>query len=576
MRYTAEHKQATHARILAAAEKLFRAEGFSGASVERVMRAAGLTVGGFYAHFASKEALLAESLRAFMTANRARWLSGLRTSRGPEFVERFARRYLDQYNRATGDTACMMPSLLSDLTRATPEVQAAFGQGLEELVGEAQAQLPRARRDARQQMLATVALCFGAMTLARATASQPLAGEILDAARALLLAGAPVEEGRRHPALPGPAPRGRSPTERSSACVDTPDWTARGSPWSPSARMTNRGGKVDAMKTRVARAGLLCLALTLGACASVPLAAPWEDTEPLRYDIAYTHDPTPHLNVEVFLPRKFPREFLFRQPGRVESLTAVDEVGTRFELFPRNGVLQVPEGTRVLRYHYPLAASARQGGRHLFGGMGEGDAWHVAGKAYLLTPSRVPPGLRVDLTVSGTEPLLPWTPDASGVYHLRGEDLIDAGFHAFGGRRCEAHVGASVLEVALLGASRTSPTRKSARGSNRPGARWSPCASASRTRASPCASCPCPARTRPGSSAWSSGARRPASPSSWARTPPPRPSPGTGSPSTSCCTSRTRRCCPGWPGSPRDWPPTTRSSPARAPDARRPGRPGRS
>lgn len=194
MRYTAEHKQATHARILAAAEKLFRAEGFSGASVERVMKAAGLTVGGFYAHFASKESLLAESLNAFMTANRTRWLAGLEEARGLEFLGRFAKRYLDQFNRETGDTACMMPSLLSDLTRATPEVQAAFGRGLEDLVREAQVQLP-AREGAtpRQQMLATVTLCFGAMTLARATASQPLAGEILDAARALLVAGAPVE-----------------------------------------------------------------------------------------------------------------------------------------------------------------------------------------------------------------------------------------------------------------------------------------------------------------------------------------------------------------------------------------------
>ncbi|RKH91669.1 TetR/AcrR family transcriptional regulator [Corallococcus sp. AB045] len=194
MRYTAEHKQATHARILAAAEKLFRAEGFSGASVERVMRAAGLTVGGFYAHFTSKESLLAESLRAFMTARRTPWLAGLEAARGTEFLGRFARRYLDQFDRDTGDTTCMMPSLLSDLTRAAPEVQAAFGQGLEDLVGQAQTHLP-AREGAtpRQQMLATVALCFGAMTLARATASQSLAGEILDAARALLVAGAPVE-----------------------------------------------------------------------------------------------------------------------------------------------------------------------------------------------------------------------------------------------------------------------------------------------------------------------------------------------------------------------------------------------
>ncbi|RKH04470.1 TetR/AcrR family transcriptional regulator [Corallococcus carmarthensis] len=219
MRYTAEHKQATHARILAAAEKLFRAEGFSGASVERVMRAAGLTVGGFYAHFASKEALLAESLRAFMAVRKARWLSGLQESRGTEFLERFARRYLSQFDRTTGDTACMMPSLLSDLTRAKPEVQAAFGQGLEELVGGAQAQLP-AREGAtpRQQMLATVALCFGAMTLARATASQPLAGEILDAARALLIAGAPVAAVEKKA-----SPRNR----RAGAFVKTGDAPAR-------------------------------------------------------------------------------------------------------------------------------------------------------------------------------------------------------------------------------------------------------------------------------------------------------------------------------------------------------------
>ncbi|RKH37751.1 TetR/AcrR family transcriptional regulator [Corallococcus llansteffanensis] len=226
MRYTAEHKQATHARILAAAEKLFRAEGFSGASVERVMRAAGLTVGGFYAHFASKEALLAESLRAFMDERKVRWLSGLEDLRGPAFLDHFARRYLGLYNRDTGQTGCMMPSLLSDLTRAPPEVQASFGEGLEELVDAAKGQLP-AREGAtpRQQMLATVALCFGAMTLARATGSQAVSAEILDAARALLLAGAPVTEAgeaavpRSRPARKtGERPRAK----RASAPVSEP------------------------------------------------------------------------------------------------------------------------------------------------------------------------------------------------------------------------------------------------------------------------------------------------------------------------------------------------------------------
>lgn len=224
MRYTAEHKQATHARILAAAEKLFRAEGFSGASVERVMRAAGLTVGGFYAHFASKEALLAESVRAFMDERKVRWLAGLEGFRGPAFLEHFARRYLSLYNRDTGQTGCMMPSLLSDLTRAPAEVQASFADGLEELVGAGQGQLP-AREGAtpRQQMLATVALCFGAMTLARATGSQAVSAEILDAARALLLAGAPMPEAAVPRSQPVRKTGGRPRGKRASAPAAKPD-----------------------------------------------------------------------------------------------------------------------------------------------------------------------------------------------------------------------------------------------------------------------------------------------------------------------------------------------------------------
>ncbi|RKH74278.1 hypothetical protein D7W81_02080 [Corallococcus aberystwythensis] len=205
------------------------------------------------------------------------------------------------------------------------------------------------------------------------------------------------------------------------------------------------------MQTLVARAGLLCLAFMLGACASAPVA-PWEDEAPLYYRITYTRDPTPGLNVEVFPSRSFPKDFLFRQPGRVESMVVTDLNGTQFEFTPRaDGRVSVPSRTRVIRYRYPLTASPKGGGRHLFGGMGEGDTWHVAGKAYLLTPARVTPGMRAELTVSGTNELLPWKPDANGVYLLRGADLIDAGFHAFGGRRCKVRSGGSVLEVALLG-----------------------------------------------------------------------------------------------------------------------------
>jgi TetR/AcrR family transcriptional repressor of nem operon len=188
MRYSPEHKQSTRARILEAAQSLFRKQGFDGASVERVMKAAGLTVGGFYAHFSSKEALLVESLRAFLQQRKERWVAGLEELQGQEWLSHFARRYLNRQRRDDPQTGCMMPSILSDLTRATPQVQATLVEGLDALAREAEAHLSDEKGlTARQRALATIALCFGTMTLARATASQPFSDELLQAARALLL-----------------------------------------------------------------------------------------------------------------------------------------------------------------------------------------------------------------------------------------------------------------------------------------------------------------------------------------------------------------------------------------------------
>ena len=189
MRYGPEHKQSTHARILAAAESLFHKHGFEGASVERVMRAAGLTVGGFYAHFSSKESLLVEALRNFMQQRRVRWVAGLEELRGQEWLSHFVRRYLNRQRRDDPDNSCLMPSLLSDITRASPEVQALFAEEMDALARKAQEHLnDEAGVTARQKAVATIALCFGAMTMAKATASQPFSDEVLEAARALLLA----------------------------------------------------------------------------------------------------------------------------------------------------------------------------------------------------------------------------------------------------------------------------------------------------------------------------------------------------------------------------------------------------
>lgn len=197
MRYKPEQKQATHTRILSAAMGLFRKEGFSGASVERVMRAAGLTVGGFYVHFDSKEAMLAEALRGMLRRNREAWLAGLEQLKGLEWLSHFVHRYLNPHRRDNPD-GCAMPSILSDLARGEPELRSVMSEGMEDLLKGMEAHLPaRPGVTPRQQALATLALLFGTMTLARATAAQPMSDEFLEAARAFLLRAEGSERPRK-------------------------------------------------------------------------------------------------------------------------------------------------------------------------------------------------------------------------------------------------------------------------------------------------------------------------------------------------------------------------------------------
>ncbi|HEX8440804.1 hypothetical protein [Archangium sp.] len=202
---------------------------------------------------------------------------------------------------------------------------------------------------------------------------------------------------------------------------------------------------------------LLVLVLALWACHPEALRPPQlpEASNALRYHVTYVREPAPALDVEITRTREdSPLDFLFSQPGGVSRVLAVESEGPVHALtVSAEGRVIAPSGTRFLRYRYLLDANPRRGRRGLSAsaGMGEGDAWHVAGRAWLLRPRTVTPSMRATLRVEGVDALLPWAPDPEGVYHLRGEDLVDSGLHGFGGRRCTARPPGAVLEVALLG-----------------------------------------------------------------------------------------------------------------------------
>lgn len=189
-------------------------------------------------------------------------------------------------------------------------------------------------------------------------------------------------------------------------------------------------------------------------CACHPEALrPSPSGEALRYHVTYVREPQHALDVElVLVGSAAPRDFLFTRAGGVSQVTAVSSEGVERVLpVSAAGEVVLPSSTRLLRYRYVLEGHGHGGHSDFITGMGEGEAWHVAGRAWLLRPRTVTPSLRAALSVEGVDALLPWAPDAGGVYHLRGADLVDSGFHGFGGRRCTVRPSGAEVEVMVLG-----------------------------------------------------------------------------------------------------------------------------
>lgn len=191
-------KRETRERILQAAATIARREGLRAASIPRVMAAAGLTVGGFYGHFASKAALDAEVIRTVFGAIPGRSLGHLEGHNGFDWVQRAFERYLTPMNRDHPD-GCAYPSILSYVATGPPEVKAAFADALDLRIRAYQAHMPASPGvSVRERSVAAMALTIGALILARASAGAPVSDEVLAACRKWALPELNVAPARRH------------------------------------------------------------------------------------------------------------------------------------------------------------------------------------------------------------------------------------------------------------------------------------------------------------------------------------------------------------------------------------------
>lgn len=181
MRYTSGHKEQTRQVILEAAGRVFRRDGFAGASVGKIMGEAGLTVGGFYAHFASKENLFIQALAGTFSQSVTDFAAGLDDSK--DWVAGFVGRYLSEEHRRDSEHGCPMSALNNEVARADRPVRQSFGTHIAEFLQLLSNQLGQPEDRPTDRALAITALCVGAMSLARATGDEQLAGRILSAGR---------------------------------------------------------------------------------------------------------------------------------------------------------------------------------------------------------------------------------------------------------------------------------------------------------------------------------------------------------------------------------------------------------
>jgi TetR/AcrR family transcriptional regulator, transcriptional repressor for nem operon len=188
MRYSAEHKQNTHARILDAAGRLFRQEGYGGSGVDRLAKAAGVTNGAFYGHFKSKSEAFRTAVLAGLDELRL-GIAALKASHGKRWLRRFIDFYLGPKRTCDIGQGCALASLSSEVMRSDPETRRAYEAELRRIIDEIAPSLPGGTSGKRgESAIALLALLSGGVTLARAVADPALSQRIADSVGRLALA----------------------------------------------------------------------------------------------------------------------------------------------------------------------------------------------------------------------------------------------------------------------------------------------------------------------------------------------------------------------------------------------------
>jgi TetR/AcrR family transcriptional repressor of nem operon len=208
MRYSREHKVETHSRIVKKASVRLREKGAHGIGVADLMKDAGLTHGGFYAHFDSREALVIEAFTHAMDRSTERWRKLAEQTRPEKRLAAIVKTYLTPVHRDDPGHGCAVPALGAEIARESVKTRRVFAGRLEQMIDMLAAQVPGVpRKAARKQATAALATMMGTLVMARIAGTGDFSDEILGSGREAVLERAKSPKARKSPSKRAAASR---------------------------------------------------------------------------------------------------------------------------------------------------------------------------------------------------------------------------------------------------------------------------------------------------------------------------------------------------------------------------------
>lgn len=181
-------KDATHERIVSVAARAIRRSGYEGTGVADIMKEAGLTHGAFYAHFASREAMLTEAVGKACAESAAAAADAVASTPSDTSMSAMLNAYLSRAHVGNTERGCPLAALGSETARQTPEVRRVATRHIKEMVDLIARQSPQwGQPSAHQQALVTLSTMVGALLLARAVDDDGLSNSLREAALQHLL-----------------------------------------------------------------------------------------------------------------------------------------------------------------------------------------------------------------------------------------------------------------------------------------------------------------------------------------------------------------------------------------------------